>query len=139
MGKKSNGSSVSSMDTTPPSTTWRYFIYRPHAGWWLIPAGKLHSVYRGVQALPEFAGKTARIAIAKVIWHRGKIRKFVGMEADTWTFDGDGFVDRHLIVLGIAAKMRRPVPVDPETVKSPFTDKEMVAFRASLGLKEDDS
>jgi hypothetical protein len=68
----------------------RFFYDNPSTGWQAFPVSRGEAIFRGELPVPEYAGKTMRIAIAHVDECESKLVALNNMSISSWKIGDDG-------------------------------------------------
>lgn len=72
----------------------RFFYDNPSTGWQAFPVSRGEAIFRGELSVPEYAGKTMRIAIAHVDEDENKLVALNNLSVSSWKIGDDGFADQ---------------------------------------------
>lgn len=110
---------ISSNDMHQPPTeklTIRLLIEHPTLGWRPISDARSSAIHRGEKAVPEFAGKTIRMATV-ILAIEGQSKSLRRIEITHLKFLDDGYFDRKGFMAGIIEKLNQ-APTDMKERKA---------------------
>lgn len=117
----------------------RFLVDDPVLGWKIFPLTRALAAYHGEATIPEYAGRSLRIAFAHVEVAGGHFTCLTRLECSEWLLDGEGRVDQDKLMRNIVKGIDPPVePIDFRLLASvPVVEKDIIAIQRCLGVQND--
>ncbi len=117
--------------------TMRFVVEDPVVGWRMFPVAKVTIAYRFGLQVPEWSGRTMRVALALVILEGKKLHELHRLEPSKWTIDSDGWIEPEVVMPDSPEYIDFPPnATDTETGTKRLSGADVIAIRRCLRLPE---